>query len=62
MKFRAALLLATFLGVGLAAFAPAPKHGSGLPAPGPGEPTLDEVRRATDRFRDVSVALAEGYP
>ena len=29
--------------------------------PGPGEPTLDEVRRATERFRDVNVALAEGY-
>lgn len=29
--------------------------------PAPGEPTLDEVRRATERFRDVRVALAEGY-
>jgi hypothetical protein len=27
----------------------------------PGEPTLAEVRRATERFRDVKVALAEGY-
>jgi hypothetical protein len=26
-----------------------------------GEPTLDEVRRATERFGDVNVALAEGY-
>lgn len=26
-----------------------------------GEPTLDEVRVATERFRDVKVALAEGY-
>jgi hypothetical protein len=25
------------------------------------DPTLDAVRAATDRFRDVSVALAEGY-
>jgi len=25
------------------------------------EPTLDEVRAATERFQDVSVALAEGY-
>jgi len=33
-------------------------HGSG---PGPGEPTLDEVRAATERFRDVAVALAGGY-
>jgi hypothetical protein len=31
------------------------------PAPGPGEPTLAEMRAATDRFRDVKVALAEGY-
>jgi hypothetical protein len=29
--------------------------------PAPGEPTLDEVRTLTDRFRDVNVALAEGY-
>jgi hypothetical protein len=25
------------------------------------EPTLDDLRRAVDRFRDVDVALAEGY-
>jgi hypothetical protein len=30
-------------------------------APGPGEPTLAEVRSATEQFRDVEVALAEGY-
>jgi hypothetical protein len=30
-------------------------------APGPGEPTLAEVRQLTERFRDVNVALAEGY-
>jgi len=29
--------------------------------PGRGEPTLAEVRQATERFRDVNVALAEGY-
>lgn len=29
--------------------------------PAPGEPTLAEVRAATERFQDVSVALAEGY-
>lgn len=27
----------------------------------PAEPTLEEVRAATERFRDVRVALAEGY-
>lgn len=31
------------------------------PKPGPGEPTLAKVRRETERFRDVNVALAEGY-
>ena len=30
-------------------------------APDNGEPTLAEVRQATERFRDVNVALAEGY-
>ena len=29
--------------------------------PADGEPTLAEVRTATERFRDVKVALAEGY-
>jgi hypothetical protein len=29
--------------------------------PGPGEPTLAEIRGATERFQDVTVALAEGY-
>ena len=29
--------------------------------PAPGEPTLEEVRAATERFRDVKVAIAEGY-
>jgi len=31
------------------------------PRPAPGEPTLAEVRLATERFQDVNVALAEGY-
>ncbi len=30
-------------------------------APAPGEPSLAEVRQATERFRDVRVAPAEGY-
>jgi hypothetical protein len=29
--------------------------------PAPSEPTLDDARAATQRFRDVKVALAEGY-
>jgi hypothetical protein len=31
------------------------------PSARPGEPTLAEVRAATERFRDVNVALAEGF-
>jgi hypothetical protein len=30
-------------------------------SPGVGEPTLAEVRKLTERFQDVRVALAEGY-
>jgi hypothetical protein len=37
------------------------RSGESAPKPGPGEPTLDEVRIATERFRNVDVALAEGY-
>ena len=51
----AALTMSTALAVGAAA------SSKGRPVPGPGEPTLDEVRQATERFRDVKVALAEGY-
>jgi hypothetical protein len=29
--------------------------------PGPGEPALDAIRTAAERFRDVEVALAAGY-
>jgi hypothetical protein len=34
---------------------------AGSTGPGPGEPTLAEVRSLTERFQDVEVALAEGY-
>lgn len=37
------------------------QRGANAYAPGPGEPTLAEVRTATERFQDVNVALAEGY-
>jgi hypothetical protein len=29
--------------------------------PGPGEPTLDELRALTEKYKDVNVALADGY-
>ena len=35
--------------------------GQGSMPPGGAEPTLEEIRTATARFRDVKVALAEGY-
>lgn len=35
--------------------------GAKVQAEPPAEPTLDQVRAATERFRDVKVALAEGY-
>jgi hypothetical protein len=39
---------------------PAPAAAT-MAAPAAGEPTLDELRAATARFRDVKVAIAEGY-
>jgi hypothetical protein len=30
-------------------------------SPGPGEPTLEQVRAATEKYQDVNFALAEGY-
>ena len=48
----------------IASLFPAASAAQDAPArlvPGPGEPSLVEVRQATDRFRDVNVALAEGY-
>lgn len=36
-------------------------HALQTQAPSPGEPDLASVRKATERFRDVKVALADGY-
>ena len=56
---------ATALSLSIAAMTVAACTTATLPdfpgAPGAGEPTLAEVRNATERFRDVNVALAEGY-
>jgi len=41
--------------------APAEVATSAAPVPGPGEPDMDAVRAATEKYRDVNVALAEGY-
>lgn len=62
MQTRFKLLALTFAAVAfvgaIAATGAARPDG---PMPGPGEPTLDDVRQATARFKDVNVALAEGY-
>ena len=63
MKIRYAIFVATFLAIGLAALgAKSSEHKAPFtPAPSPDEPTLAEVRGATERFRDVNVAMREGY-
>ena len=64
MKVRPMFLTAGLAAVALSTALAAASGGvtSGTRStPGPGEPTLDEVREATQRFRDVNVALAEGY-
>jgi hypothetical protein len=48
-------------GLALAATLAAPTQAGQLYQPAPGEPTLEEVRRATERFRDIAVAIADGY-
>jgi hypothetical protein len=65
MVTRQSLALKAFIpfvivGVFLAAWAVRGVSGN-RSLPGPGEPTLDDVRKVTERFRDVKVALAEGY-
>lgn len=40
---------------------PAAIYKMALASPTSGEPTLAEIRTATERFRNVNVALAEGY-
>ena len=45
----------------LAALALLLPQGLAAPSSSADEPTLAEIRAATERFRDVSVALAEGY-
>ncbi len=41
--------------------APAETTAVAAPAPGPGEPTLEEVRAVTEKYQDINVALADGY-
>ena len=55
-----AALIAVATANGAAAETASPSTGKD-PASTPGEPSLSQIRAATDRFRDVNVALAEGY-
>lgn len=62
MKAAAALLVAALALTGCdGATTTADTSAPAAETPGPGEPTLAEVRAATERFQDVNVALAEGY-
>ena len=53
-----AVLLAAASAPDLAALAGGPDANA---APAPGEPSIEEMRAGSDRYRDVQVALAEGY-
>jgi hypothetical protein len=62
MKTRRTLAVVGIAALSLSAALAAGITGSNArPKTVPGEPTLDEVRQATERFRDVAVAIAEGY-
>ena len=61
MTTRHRMLTSYFLAGAMAAVVIGARLTATPPTPGPGEPTLEEVRRATERYRDVNVALAEGY-
>ena len=65
MKMRDAVLVTTLVSLAITALLSAGWVAPSAPRarfePGPGEPTLAEVRAATERFQDVKIALAEGY-
>ena len=63
MRIGQVVLIVAVVGTGVGgALARSPERGFGLmAAPDGSEPTLAEVRQLTERFRDVKVALSEGY-
>src|SRR5687767_15209404 len=61
MKIRSTFVIAGLAALSLSAALSVGVDATSKNRPAPGEPTLEEVRRATERFRDVNVALAEGY-
>jgi hypothetical protein len=55
---------ATFIGataIALAVAGSLAAQGIAAQKPGPGEPTLQEVRELTEKYKDVGVALRDGY-
>jgi hypothetical protein len=60
MKARSLFLVSTLAAI-LSATALVSVHAAAALPTDSGDPTLAEVRNATERFRDVDVALAEGY-
>ena len=60
MKARSLFLVSTLVAI-ITASALASVQAAAAPPADLGDPTLAEVRNATERFRDVDVALAEGY-
>jgi hypothetical protein len=62
MKTRRAVAVIGLVALSLtAALAAGITASTARPNTVPDEPTLDQVRQATERFRDVAVAIAEGY-
>ena len=61
MNAKQRMLALSSLSVAMAAAVVVAQLTAARPKPGPGEPTLEEVRRATEQYRDVNTALAEGY-
>jgi hypothetical protein len=61
MRTRHRFVTTTFVAVVLAGALAHAGAASDEPAPGPGEPTLRDVRQATERLRNVETALKEGY-
>ena len=58
LSFALALPLA---GMGADASMAAHDHGAAMSAPERGSPLIDKVREATKRFRNINVALGEGW-
>ncbi len=62
---RMSRVFVAFIAAGAVACGAAVTEEASMPAaaplPGPGEPTLEQMREATAKYRDVNVALAEGY-